>query len=118
MELTGRIIQILPESSGNSARGNWSRQDFIIETQEQFPRKVCVSNWNNKVDLNAMGVGTVVTASINIESREYNGKWYTDVRVWRMVVAGEGQPQQQDSFMPPPPVIPPIEQSEEDGLPF
>ncbi len=116
MDITGRIIQILPASSGNSARGEWSRQDFIIETQEQFPKKVCISNWNKKVDLNAFGIGAAVTADINIESREYNGKWYTDVRVWRMQAAGQGGAPSNEPM--PVPDITFTQSDEDDGLPF
>jgi hypothetical protein len=90
MEITGKLYQKLAEQSGTSARGEWRKQDFIIETEEQYPKKVCISNWNNKVDLDSVAEGTTVTASINIESREFNGRWYTDVKVWRMSVNGQG----------------------------
>ncbi len=122
MEITGKIVQILEPLSGTSARGEWKRQDFIIETQDQYPKKVCLANWNNKVDLEQMGVGSQVTASINIESREYNGRWYTDVKVWKMEFAGQnqGQPLQNnaENSMPPPPVAPSIEESGDDDMPF
>ncbi len=117
MDITGKIIQILPASSGSSARGEWSRQDFIIETQEQFPKKVCISNWNKKVDLNAFGIGASVTADINIESREYNGKWYTDVRVWRMQGAGQGGANAADN-LPAPDIDFSQNNDPDDGLPF
>ena len=122
MEITGKIIQILEPLSGTSARGEWKRQDFIIETQDQYPKKVCISNWNNKANLEQMGVGTIVTASINIESREYNGRWYTDVKVWKMEPAGQNQTTQQQNntqgSTPPPPVEPPMAESEDDDMPF
>jgi hypothetical protein len=118
MEITGKIIQVLEAQSGASARGEWKRQDFIIETQEQYPKKVCLSNWNNKVDLDAMGVGTTVTAGINIESREYNGRWYTDVRVWKMdigaVAPGAGDVPPAPTNIPPAPTEAPAA----DDLPF
>lgn len=84
MEISGKIIQVLEAQQGNSAKGSWKRQDFILETSEQYPKKVCISNWNDKVDLNAFPIGTGVKIGINLESREYNGKWYTDVRAWKM----------------------------------
>ena len=92
MEITGKIIQILPATSGNSARGSWKRQDFILETQEQFPKKVCISNWNDKVDLDSLPAQVIINASINIESREFNGKWYTDLRAWKIEAENKGQP--------------------------
>ncbi|MCT4636334.1 MAG: DUF3127 domain-containing protein [Bacteroidales bacterium] len=103
MEITGKLYQKLAEQSGTSARGEWRKQDFIIETEEQYPKKVCISNWNNKVDLDSVAEGTTVTASINIESREFNGRWYTDVKVWRMSVNGQGG-------TPPPPDMPDFSQ--------
>ncbi len=120
MEITGKIVQILPAQTGTSARGEWKRQDFIIETQEQYPKKVCLANWNDKVNLEAMGVGSVVTAGINLESREYNSRWYTDVKVWKMDLAG-ATGGSGDGLVPPAPTDlppPPSEEPAEDDLPF
>jgi len=51
LELSGKIIQLLAEQTGTGKNGQWLRQDFIIETQEQYPRKVCFSAWGDKVSL-------------------------------------------------------------------
>jgi hypothetical protein len=80
MNISGKIIQILPEVKGEGKNGPWSRQDFIIETDGQFSKKVCVSVWNNKIKLADLKTGDEVNLEISIESREYNGRWYTDVR--------------------------------------
>ncbi|MBI9066971.1 MAG: DUF3127 domain-containing protein [Salinivirgaceae bacterium] len=121
MEIVGKIIQILEANSGTSAKGEWKRQDFIIETQDQYPKKVCISNWNNKVELDAMGIGSDVKISINIESREFNGKWYTDIRAWKMELANHTGAKNQstaDSNFPSE-VPPPSEETlGEDDLPF
>jgi hypothetical protein len=85
MEISGRIIQILPEETGEGRNGPWKKQNFILETQEQYPKKVCITVWGDKVDLKSFAPDDAVTASINIESREYNGRWYTDVKAWRVV---------------------------------
>ena len=107
MEITGKIINILPEETGQGKNGPWKKQSFIIETQEQFPKKVCIVNWGDKVDLKSNGVNDMVTVSINIESREFNGKWYTDVKAWRMIKADLGK-----SATTPPEYIPPeVEQA-------
>jgi hypothetical protein len=95
LELSGKIIQILPEQTGTGKNGQWSRQDFIIETQEQYPRKVCFSAWGDKVSLlKALKTDTGVNVSFNVESREYNSKWYTDLRVWKIETQNQstGQP--------------------------
>jgi len=112
MEITGKLIQILEPQSGTSARGEWKKQEFIIETEEQYPRKVCIANWNDKVDINNINVGTPITVSVNLESREFNGKWYTDVKAWRMETASDDaiHPSANMGNMPPPPPPPPSEQ--------
>jgi len=95
LELSGKIIQLLPEQTGTGKNGQWLRQDFVIETQEQFPRKVCFSAWGDKVSLvKALKTDTEVNVSFNVESREYNGKWYTDLRVWKIDMQNQsaGQP--------------------------
>ncbi len=98
MEIEGKIIQILPLQTGSSARGEWQKQDFILETQDQYPKKVCISVWGNKIEVEPL-LNTMVKASINIESREYNGKWYTDVKAWKIdSMAGNAG----DSAPPPP----------------
>lgn len=87
LELSGKIIQILPEQTGTGKNGQWSRQDFIIETQEQYPKKVCFSAWGEKVSvLKTLKPDMGVNVSFNVESREYNSKWYTDLRIWKIDV--------------------------------
>jgi hypothetical protein len=101
LELIGKLIKMLPAQSGTSARGAWSKQDFIIETQEQYPRKVCVSAWGERVnELSVMAEGDMLKVSFNVESREFNERWYTDVRAWRIertqaVTAAAAAPQVQ-----------------------
>ncbi len=120
MEITGKIIEILEAQTGSSARGEWKKQDFILETQEQYPKKVCIENWNDKVDFNTFAVGSAITASINIESREYNGRWYTGVKAWKVAAAGATSGSTAPGDFPPPPgdIPPPSEESEGDDLPF
>lgn len=90
LEISGKVIQILPEQTGTGKNGQWSRQDFVIETQEQYPRKVCFSAWGEKASLvKALKSDTSVNVSFNVESREYNGKWYTDLRVWKIDIGSQ-----------------------------
>ena len=92
VELTGRIAQILPLEQGVSKAGNsWRKQVFILETQDQYPRKVAISLLNDNIDKYAIQVGKVVTANLEIESREWNGKWYTEVKAWQLTYP-QGQP--------------------------
>ena len=89
MDLSGKIISQLPEVSGSSKSGNaWRKQEFIVETGGQYPKKVCVSLWGDKIDQFGLKVGEQVNLSIEIESREYNGRWYTDIRAWNVTKQG------------------------------
>lgn len=85
MELDGKIISILELQSGASAKGGWQRQNFVVETLTEYPKKVCVTLWGDKVNaLSVLKVGDTVSMSIDVESREFNGKWYTDVKAYRI----------------------------------
>ena len=86
LEIIGKVVKILPKQSGVGKNGSWSKCDFVIETEEQYPRKICISAWGDKSDNleQQCPVGKMVKVSINIESREFNDKWYTDVRAWRI----------------------------------
>ena len=83
MEITGRIIEILQPKEGKSKKGPWKKQDFIIETQDQYPKKICVTVWNDKFEVNNLE-NSLVKIHFDIESREFNERWYTDVKAWRL----------------------------------
>ena len=92
LELTGTIVQMLPYEGGTSKAGKeWRKVVFILETQDQYPRKVAISLLNDNIDKYAIQVGKVVTANLEIESREWNGKWYTEVKAWQLTYP-QGQP--------------------------
>jgi hypothetical protein len=84
MEISGKVIGLLPMQTGQGKNGTWKKQEFILETPGQYPKKVCVSLWGDKVDEFRVNAGDSLTASVNIESREYNGRWYTEVRAWKI----------------------------------
>ena len=92
MEIEGRIARKLNVQTGTSTRGAWSKQEFVIEYQEgNFPTQLCMNVWGeDKVrELDKYQVGDKVRISFNLSSREYNGRWYTDVRAWRIEPAGQ-----------------------------
>lgn len=91
-ELT--VLQVLPVVTGQSARGEWKKQEVIFEQPGEYSRKLCVGFWNDRaVDAAALQPGDRVAISVNVESREYNGRWYTEVRAWRMNrLEGQAQP--------------------------
>ena len=133
MEIIGKVVRLGNLTEGTSARGPWRKQDLIIETEEQYPRTVCLTCWTNQIDeIQKFAPGQTIKAQIEISSREFNGKWYTDVRVWRFdpvgattaPVAAPAQPVQQPMMHQTPPVAapsqdfyPPTEDSVDD-LPF
>lgn len=85
MEFEGLVIQLLQQAKGVSARGEWVKQEVIFEQTGEFGRKVCVSFWGDKaLDAAALKPGEKVRIAANIESREYNGRWYTEVRAWKL----------------------------------
>ena len=116
MELSGKIIELLPEQSGESARGPWRKQQYILETEGQYPKKVCFMAWGDKIDEFKLEVGETVTVAINLESREYNGRWYTDVKAWK-VTRGEAN-QEQNTAPPQSQVAQQIAQDFDEDIPF
>jgi hypothetical protein len=108
VELKGRMIKKLPVVNGESRNGNkWEKQEFVIETEEQYPKKVCISVWGDRVrELEKFQEGDMVVASVNIESREYNERWYTDIRAWRLQ-------RDESSNLPP---LPPEAQSDDSAM--
>lgn len=92
LELTGKITQALPEQTGTSARGPWRKQEYIIEIPGDYPKQVCFFVWGDKIDQMGIQPGQELTVSVDLESREYNGRWYTNVRAWRVVPVADQQP--------------------------
>lgn len=84
MEITGKLIQVLNAQSIAGKNGSSIKQEFIIETDGKFPKKVCLSMWGAVVDTFNYERGETITASFDISSREYNGKWYTEVKAWKI----------------------------------
>lgn len=120
MELSGKVIQLLPEVGGQSkSSGNsWRKQEFIVETGGQYPKKVCVSLWGDKIDQFSVKTGENITLGFDLESREYNGKWYTEVKAYKVDRTG-GTGQQEKRVEENRPEVDTFHSdSEEDKLPF
>ena len=91
LEIEGTLAQKLPVQSGNSARGPWAKQEFILEYPDgNYTAKACFTAWGqDKVqDLDKYQVGDKVKVSFNLKSREYNGRWYNDLQIWKIAPAG------------------------------
>ncbi len=125
MEITGKIIAALPEVSGVSRSGNaWKKKEYVLETQETYPRKVHFTCFGDNADKIVLSVGQTATVSFDIESREYNGRWYTDIRAWKAEIAQApaaqpaapaASPFDAGVAVPPPPIV---NNSAEEEFPF
>lgn len=102
-DITGKIIAVLPTRSGTSARGTqWSSQTAVIETHEQYPKRVAFDVLGDKITEFNLHVGEEVTVSFDINAREYNGKWYNSVNAWQVVrQSGQQAPMQGGYNMTP-----------------
>lgn len=120
LELSGKLIQLLPLQTGNGKNGAWQKQDFVIETADQYPKKVCFSAWADKADsLKTIPMGSSVKVAFNAESREFNGKWYTDLRIWKIESSGGHSEGPGDDYYKS--AVPPADSNLEpspDDLPF
>ena len=91
LEIEGTLVQKMPVASGTSARGAWKKQEFILEYPDgNFTVKACFLAWGqDKVqELDKYQVGDKVKVSFNLKSREYNGRWYNDLQIWKIAPAG------------------------------
>lgn len=113
-EISGQIIAVLPTRSGTSAKGTvWSSQTAVIETREQYPKKVAFDVMDEKIAQFNLRVGEYVTVSYDIDAHEYRGRWFNAVRAWNVVRANQPQqatqqPLQQQQQAYPQPQQPPV----------
>jgi hypothetical protein len=120
MQLVAKLIQTLPLQTGEGKNGPWRKQDIILETDGQYPKKVCISIWGDKINESMLQIGNMLDIQFDVESREYNSRWYTDCKAWSVKLAGaassapaSNQPIDQ---IPPPSVS--FDGAADDDLPF
>ena len=119
MEIKGRIIHVMPLQSGigQVSGKEWKKQEYVLETQEQYPRKVCFQVSGNRIEQYPVSVGDEVVVSFDLESREAKGRWYTDVRASKIEKVQASAPAHGEGSVPPPPAdLEPNAQT--DDLPF
>lgn len=91
LEFEGSLVKVLPEVTGQGKNGAWVKQDFVLETEDQYPKKACFTAWGDKAaDLKTFSLGEKLRISFSVESREYNERWYTDLKAYRIDQAGTG----------------------------
>lgn len=99
MELQGKIIVVLPERSGVSQRGNqWRSISYVLETQEQYPKKLAFDVTNDKIDQLNIQFGEILTVQFDINAREYNGRWFNSVNAWNVIRQAQQAPAQGGGF--------------------
>jgi|APTNR8051073442_1049403.scaffolds.fasta_scaffold11602_3 hypothetical protein len=118
MEINGTLVQVLEAQTGIGKNGPWKKQGFVIETKEKFPKKVHISAWNAAADsIEKLQPGVALKVSFDVESREFNGKWYTDVKAWKVESGTNANTQANnassidDDFVP-------VKDDENEPLPF
>jgi hypothetical protein len=91
MDITGKLFAQLEEVGGQGKNGPWKKRNFVIETGDKYPKKVCLTAWGEQADQVAgFTPGVNIKVSFDLESREYNGKWYTDAKAWKIESQGGG----------------------------
>ena len=124
MEVEGRIIQKLDPVSGVSKAGNnWSKQEYVLETQEAYPKKIFFSFFGDRANQYPLNVGDTVRLSFDIDSHEFNGRWFTNINGWKSekidaTAAGQPQPMAQPQAAPMPPMPDFGSSDSNDDLPF
>lgn len=124
MEFQGKIIAVLPITKGisKSSGAEWKKQEYVIENHDQYPRKMCFNLWSDKIDQFNIQLGEELNVSFDIDCREWNGKWFNDIRAWKVERVNMNAPQAAapTDFPPAPEMsnipLPPAES--EDDLPF
>lgn len=129
MEVIGKIIVDLPMQSGTSKTGNaWKKKEYVLETEDTYPKKIHFDFFGDRADQYQLTVGQRVRLSFDIESREYNGRWFTSIRGWKSEPATAAAPvAAPGQAFPEPPVAPSapaaaypadLGSNKEDDLPF
>lgn len=115
LKIAGNVVELLEEQSGEGKNGPWRKREFVLETEGNFPAKVCLIQWGDEIDKTDLQVGERLTAHIDIRSREYNGRWYTDVKAWRIEKDAASDASPHSPGEPPDLPVPP---PDDDDMPF
>ncbi len=114
MKVTGKVIAILPITTGEGKNGTWRSQDYVLETEGQYAKKVCFNLFGDKIDESNVQLNTQVEVDFDIDSKEYNGRWFTNIKAWKCTTIGGVQTAApQTSSVTPAPVV-----GAGDDLPF
>lgn len=99
MEIQGKVIAVLPERSGVSARGEWKSQTYVIETQEQYPKKMAFDVFGaDRIANFGIQLGEVINVSFDIDAHEYQGRYFNQIRAWNVTKVQQQAPSQGGGF--------------------
>ena len=128
MELTGRIVAVQPVQTGEGRNGTWKKQEYVVEydRQAQYPRKMMFVLWGDKIDQYNIQEGQELKIHFDIDCRAYNGRWYNDIRAWKVepdmeaapAVPSEPAGRFADNVPPPPPELLASSSDASSDLPF
>ena len=91
MKINGKVIAILPITTGEGKNGTWRSQDYVLETEGQYAKKVCFNLFGEKIDESKVQMDSQVEVEFDIESKEYNGRWFTNIKAWKCTTLGGTQ---------------------------
>ena len=87
MEVKGTIVSIEPIQDGTGKNGTWKKRNVIIKTEGEYPKDVCLTCFDKILSsIEMLSVGQNITAAYNLESRQYNERWYTEVKMWKFLI--------------------------------
>lgn len=123
MEIQGKVIAVLPERSGISQRGEWRSQTYVIETQEQYPKKMAFDVFGGDRIVNfGIHLGEVIDVSFDIDAHEYQGRYFNQIRAWNVTKVSQQAAAQASAGVAQPavPYTPPVQpqQPQSDGSIF
>jgi hypothetical protein len=104
MEIQGKITHILPTREGNGAKGAYTVYNYVLETSGQYPKPLAFEVFNTD---HGLQVGDTITAQVNLESREYGGRWYTSVKAYKVDKQGGSKASERPQF-----------EDDDDSMPF
>ena len=123
MEIQGKIIAVLPLREGTSSKGDWQSQEYVVETHEQYPKKLVFNVFGvDKINQFAIKQGEELKVSFDIDAHEYNGRWFNNIRAWAVQRVGNVSAQPTQTMVtnrqPVQQQAVPQQQGQSDDLPF
>jgi hypothetical protein len=119
MQIIAKLSQVLPIQTGTGKNGIWKKQDIIVDTDGQYPKKICISIWGDKIHESQLLIGNLLKIDFEIESREYNERWYTELKAWKISIQNNTN---EENNISPSPLRPiednPFTNNEDEILPF